>query len=221
MDNGHDAAAQQPGTPEVVSVWEFIQSHSYNGILGLLVVAISGVGCAFMIFAAAARSAVSRVTELSTTTILVVSSVDLALCVSTAFLIGVGALQTLVYRREQLAALRADSLPERAKHAADVLQQASTLVAELQAELTARTALLEDVKRQVAETTQRASDMEKLTSVDDDTTRILNKYFDEALKHRLENLEHGARGREWLIGTVIALVVGIGAILFSHYVLGF
>ena len=63
--------------------------------------------------------------------------------------------------------------------------------------------------------------MEKLSSVDDDTTRVLNKYFDEALKHRLANLERSARGREWLIGTVGAVVVGIGAILFSHFVLGF
>ena len=55
MDNGHDAAAQQPGTPRGgICIWRIIQSHSYNGILGLLVVAISGVGCAFMIFAAAA-----------------------------------------------------------------------------------------------------------------------------------------------------------------------
>ena len=124
-------------------------------------------------------------------------------------------------RQEDLARLRADSLPERAKHAASVLQEATTLVEELQAELTARTALLEDVKRQVAETNQRAAEMKKLSHVDEETTRILNKYFDEALKSRLETLEYGARRREWLLGTVGALAFGIIAILFAHFVLGF
>jgi hypothetical protein len=124
-------------------------------------------------------------------------------------------------RRQELARLRANSLPDRAKHAAQVLQEATTLVEELQAELTARTALLEDVRRQVAETTERAADMARLSAVDEETTRVLNKYFDEALKHRLGELEHSARGREWLIGTVVAVAIGILAILFSHFVLGF
>lgn len=123
--------------------------------------------------------------------------------------------------RERLAELRADSLPKRAKRAARALQEATKLVEELQAELTARTALLEDIKGQVANAAERATDMERLSEVDDQTTKILNKYFDEALKRRLEELEQGARKREWFIGTVIAVAVGVTAILFSHFVLGF
>jgi hypothetical protein len=49
----------------------------------------------------------------------------------------------------------------------------------------------------------------------------MNTYFDDALKRRLEHLERSARGREWLIGTVVALLVGIGAILLARYALGF
>ena len=124
-------------------------------------------------------------------------------------------------RNAHLAELNADTLPERANRAARTLQDAITLVAELQDELTARAALLEDVKRQVAETTERAADMEKLSHVDEETSRILNKYFDEALKNRLDGLERGARSREWVIGTVVALLVGVGVILISHYTLGF
>jgi predicted nuclease with TOPRIM domain len=123
--------------------------------------------------------------------------------------------------RRRLAELRASSLPERAKHAARALQEAVTLVEDLRSELDARTALLEDIRRQVAEATERASDMEKLSHVDEETTRLLNKYFDEALKSRLAALERGARGREWFIGTVVALVIGVGVILLSNYVLGF
>jgi hypothetical protein len=124
-------------------------------------------------------------------------------------------------RRERLAQLRAVTLPDRARHAAEVLQQATRLVEELQAELTARTALLEDVKRQAEQAAKRAGDMEKLSSVDDETTRILNTYFDEALKHRLEVLERVSRQREWFIGTVVAMAVGVIAILCAHYFLGF
>jgi hypothetical protein len=149
--------------------------------------------------------------------------------ISLTMIILVAGLATILYslflstkdNRERLARLRAESLPERAKHAARVLQEATTLVEELQAELTARTALLEDVRRQAVETSQRIADMQQLSHVDDETTRILNKYFDEALKHRLDDLEHGSRRREWLIGLPIALTVGIIAILFAHYILGF
>jgi hypothetical protein len=63
--------------------------------------------------------------------------------------------------------------------------------------------------------------MAKLSHVDEETTRVLNKYFDEALKSRLEALERGARGREWLIGTVVAVVAGVVAILVAHFALGF
>jgi hypothetical protein len=129
--------------------------------------------------------------------------------------------RTAKRRRERLAQLRADALPERAKHAAQVLQEATGLVTELQAELAARTVLLEDVQRQVAEANRRVGDMEKLSRVDSETTTVLNKYFDEALTSRLETLERSARRREWLLGTVGALLFGITAILLSHYLFGF
>ena len=58
-------------------------------------------------------------------------------------------------------------------------------------------------------------------SVDDETTRILNRYFDKALKDRLGGIEHTSRIREWLIGIPVALMVGITAILVAHYLLGF
>lgn len=124
-------------------------------------------------------------------------------------------------QQERLAALRADSLPERAKHAAEVLQEATILVEELQAELTTRTTLLEDVRRRVAETSRQAEDLEKLSQVDDETARAFNNLLDQALKHRLEDLERGARQRDWFIGTVVAVAVGIIAILVAHFVLGF
>jgi hypothetical protein len=142
-------------------------------------------------------------------------------CFGAAGSIGRLAYRTILDHRTRLAQLRAESLPDRAKRAAQVLQEAITLVEELKSELDARTALLASIKRQAAEATERATDMAKLSHVDEETTRVLNKYFDEALKSRLEVLERDARGREWLIGTVVAVVAGIVAILVAHFALGF
>ena len=107
------------------------------------------------------------------------------------------------------------------RHAARVLQEATSLVEELQVELIARTALLEDLRCQAAETAERVADMEQLAKVDAKTSRVLNRYLDEALERRLGILEQSARRREWLIGTIVAVAVGVIAILFGHFVFGF
>jgi hypothetical protein len=122
--------------------------------------------------------------------------------------------------RASLTQLHASLLPERAKRAAESLQEATRLVEELKDELDARTRLLEDVKRQVTETTERAEEMETLGQVDEQTTRILNKYFDEALQTRLHKLERSAQRREWLLATVGAVPVGVLVILVAHYLFG-
>jgi hypothetical protein len=134
---------------------------------------------------------------------------------------GAGLWGDIRHRQARLAQIRADTLPERTKVAARKLREATTVVEELQSELDARIALLEGIRFQVAEATERAADMEKLSYIDDETTRALNKYFDVALKDRLEALEQGARRREWLIGTVVAVAAGIITILVSHFLFGF
>lgn len=118
-------------------------------------------------------------------------------------------------------ALHADPLSERAGRATRALSEATKLVHELAQELTARSALLEDLKKQYDEASQHVEDMEALAKVDERTTRILNQYFDEALKSRLEELEQAARRREWLIGTLVAFSVAIIAIPIAHFLFGF
>jgi len=122
----------------------------------------------------------------------------------------------LLRRREQerLAALRAGSLPERAKHASEVLQEATTLVQELQDELTARTELLEDVRRRVEEASRQAEDLERL---DDETVRVATNLVDQVFKSRLGDVKREGR----FIGTMGAFVIGIIVIVFAHFVLGF
>lgn len=125
----------------------------------------------------------------------------------------------LLRRKEQerLAALRAGSLPERAEHAAEVLQEATTLVQELQDELTARTELLEDVRRRVEEASRQAEDLEKVAQFDDETVRAVDNLVDQVIKRRLGDVKREGR----IIGTVGAFVVGIIVIVVAHFVLGF
>jgi hypothetical protein len=73
----------------------------------------------------------------------------------------------------------------------------------------------------VEEASRQAEDREKISHVDDETARAFNNLLDQALKRRLDDLERTARQREWLIGTVVAVAVGIVSILVSHFVLGF
>jgi len=105
-------------------------------------------------------------------------------------------------------------LPERAKHASEVLQEATTLVQELQDELTARTELLEDVRRRVEEASRQAEDLERL---DDETVRVATNLVDQVFKSRLGDVKREGR----FIGTMGAFVIGIIVIVFAHFVLGF
>jgi putative transposase len=41
------------------------------------------------------------------------------------------------------------------------------------------------------------------------------------LEARLGALERQARRREWMLATVVALIIGVAAILVSHYLVGF
>jgi hypothetical protein len=124
-------------------------------------------------------------------------------------------------RRATLAELRSATFPQRADLATAALKEATVIVEELKTELEARMALLAEVKRQIEDTEQRAREMERLSLIDEDTTRTLNRYFDEALARRLGDLERGSRRREWLIGTIGALSFGVIAILVVHYLFGF
>jgi DNA-binding ferritin-like protein len=117
-------------------------------------------------------------------------------------------------RRRQLTELKADTLPERARQAAQALQQAMRLAAELQAEMDTRTALLEQAR-------QQTEDLQRLAEADPRLLRVTDERWDRAVARRFSEFERGARQREWTIGTVVAVAAGIVAILLSHYLLGF
>jgi hypothetical protein len=124
-------------------------------------------------------------------------------------------------RRRQLAELKAGTLPERARQATQALQRAMSLSAELQAEMDTRTALLEQARQQVAETRQQTEDLQHLAAADPELLRITNERWDRGAARRFSEFERGARQREWVIGTVVAVAAGIVAILVSRFLFGF
>jgi signal transduction histidine kinase len=213
-------AAAAGAMADIRSLPKSIPSLSTSDILGVIV----GLLLSAFVLTGAISTVVNSQTNLSHRTVVehaIILFVFAAMLLGgTAFLCW-DARATLRYRRLVLSEFRASLLSVRARRAGQALQEATVLVEELKTELDARTALLEDIRRQVEKTNRRAEDMEQLARVDDETTRILNRYFDEALKSRLGDLEHGAKRREWLLGTIGALLFGIIAILLSHYLFGF
>jgi hypothetical protein len=124
-------------------------------------------------------------------------------------------------RRERLAQLASPALPDRAKRAAEALEEATLLFDALRTELDTRAAMLDDAKKQLAETTRRTDDLQRLAREDPEIIRMVDTRWDEALDRRFRVLERGALLRELLLGTVGAVVFGLIAILLSHYFFGF
>lgn len=124
-------------------------------------------------------------------------------------------------RRERLAQLASPALPDRAKRAAEALSEATLLFDALRAELDTRASLVEDAKAQLAETTRRTGDLQRLAREDPEIIRMVDTRWDEALEKRFKIFGRGARHRDWLIGTVVALPIAVIAPLISHYFFGF
>lgn len=132
--------------------------------------------------------------------------------ISIAILCAVGRRWMLVERRmrdEEKAA----SLSQRAARATTALLEATGLVNEPQKELDARTALL-------GEQEQRIHDLEHRAEADPDTTDAPNECIGDVAR-LIGEFESRAVRREWLFGTLGGLVVGVSAILLTHFIFGY
>lgn len=109
----------------------------------------------------------------------------------------------------------------RAQEVADALEKTSQMLDELQAEVRARTSLIEALVSQTDEAERRSEDAIRRAQLNEEQAKAVDAYLDQALKNRISELEMRARRREWMIGTVVALTMGVVSILFSHYVLHF
>jgi len=129
-----------------------------------------------------------------------------------------------------------DLLLDRVNAMAALLEQSASVLTELQAEFAARTASLKLLAAQIQEQEGKAAEASALASLKDEQAQAVNRYLTAFTENRIaaletslvrvtggyvEDLEKSARHREWVIGTVVAVVVGVASILTTHFVFGF
>lgn len=125
----------------------------------------------------------------------------------------------------QLLGFKEAPLVERAQEVSDALMRAGALVEELQAEVLARSAIIESLFSQTRQAEERAEAAKLRAGLTEEESKAIDNYLDRALINRFAELEKSARKREWSLGTIVALViglvVGVGSILIVHFLFGF
>jgi hypothetical protein len=118
-----------------------------------------------------------------------------------------------------------DPLDVRAREVGLALQRARDLLGELQAEVTARIAIVESLAGQIKQAEQQAAEASARAGLSEKEAEAIDAFLVSALKTRLAELERSARRREWMlataVATIIGLIVGIASILISHSAFGF
>jgi hypothetical protein len=124
--------------------------------------------------------------------------------------------------REVFEALQEpDPLDVRAREVSEALARARDLLGELQAEVTARSQIIEGLAVETKQAEQRAQDAAARAGLTEREAEAVDALLSSALKQRLGELERRARLREWSLATVVALIVGLASILISHFIFGF
>lgn len=117
------------------------------------------------------------------------------------------------------------SLAEQAEIVNEALNKARQLFEDLEAEVQARSAIVEHLATEARQAEVRAEEASNRAALNEQEAKAVDQWLDRALQQRLGNLESRARRREWLLATIVAsiigLAVGIGAILIAHFLLGF
>lgn len=131
--------------------------------------------------------------------------------------------ELMVLRQRRREGFGRDNAPlaERAQGVTDALTKAGELLEELQTEVKARSAIIDGLASQTKEAEQRAEDAVRRAALNEEQAKAVDAYLDRALKNRLTELDRTASRREWVIGTVVCLIVGIASILIAHFLFGF
>lgn len=115
----------------------------------------------------------------------------------------------------------APPLEVRAKQVGEALAKAAELLDELQAEVKLRAVIIKQLEEQTVEAGRRSEDAVLRAALNEEQAKAVDTYLDRALQARLRELEKNARRREVMLGTVVALIVGIATIFISHYLFDF
>jgi len=112
-------------------------------------------------------------------------------------------------------------LSDRAREVAEALDKAGRMVQELEAEVRARTEIIEALAAETKDAEQRADQAVERAAMSEKAAKAVDAFLDRALENRIGSFEQSARRREWGLATVVAFIVGIICILVSHYGFGF
>jgi hypothetical protein len=124
------------------------------------------------------------------------------------------------------------SLAERAQVVANALGEATKIVHEIETEVKARAAIIENLVAQANQAEIRAGEAVRRAALSEQQVAAVDAYLNRALQSRirelelrLEQTERKTRRRDWMIATLVTstvgLVVGVAAILIAHFWLGF
>jgi hypothetical protein len=112
-------------------------------------------------------------------------------------------------------------LEQRAALVADTVTYAVRLLDSLQKEIAARSAIVQALAGEAEAAQTQAEHAAQLARLNDEQAAAVNAFLDRLLEARLGAMERHARRREWALATVVALIIGVAAILVSHYLIGF
>jgi len=112
-------------------------------------------------------------------------------------------------------------LEQRAALVADTATYAVRLLDSLQKEIAARSAVVQALAGEIEEAQTQAEHAAQLARLNDEQAEAVNAFLDRLLAARLGTMERHARHREWVLATVVALIIGVASILVSHYLVGF
>jgi hypothetical protein len=112
-------------------------------------------------------------------------------------------------------------LEQRAALVADTATYAVRLLDSLQKEIAARSAVVQALAGEIEAAQTQAEHAAQLARLNDEQAEAVNAFLDRLLAAGLGTMERHARHREWVLATVVALIIGVASILVSHYLVGF
>lgn len=112
-------------------------------------------------------------------------------------------------------------LAERAQEVSDALLRVGALIAELQAEVEARMILIDSLAARAKDAEYRADEALHRANLSEEEAKAVDAYLNRALTVQLGEVERKSRRREWGLATLGALIIGVIAILISHFLFGF
>jgi biopolymer transport protein ExbB/TolQ len=124
-----------------------------------------------------------------------------------------------------LGARESMSLVKRTRDLVDQIHQAMAILNKLQDQKQISSGELKHLQEQIKVAEERAEEAAQRAELNERQAQAVDAKIERSIGKAVTNLERSARKREWGIGTIVALaiglVVGVGSILLAHVIFGF